>query len=277
MSNVNPVLLREEIGRRLRAAREAAGMNLDRASADLDLSRSSLNRIENGQQRVDVHLVRSMLELYDVEADDLLEKVRASRKPGWWKSYGISDLDFVALETGAHRVRAFDVQLVPGLLQTADYARAVFTSRKERRSEDRLAVLLEVRLVRQDRLTDEEHPLELVAVIDEYALRRPVGGPAVMRAQLRHLALAAELPTVTLQVLPTSAVTNDSTYGRFNILDFPDPQQPSIAYVNHAFGELRSSNPPALNAARLRFEHLRSLALDPEKSVALIEQVSGEL
>jgi len=273
----SPILVREELGRRLRAAREAAKLNLRQAAADLDLSASSLSRIEKGQQPPTVHLVRSMMDLYNFFADDLIDKVRLARKPGWWRSYGISDKDFVALETGASRESTFEIQFVPGLLQTADYARAVFASEKEPRSDDRMADVLDVRMIRQDRLTDEEHPLTLVAVIDEHALRRPIGGPGVMLAQLRHLTLVAELPTVTLQVLPSSVVTNDSAYGGFTILDFPREDQPSVAHVQHALGEERSSNPEVMHAIRLRFEHLRSLALDPEQSVAFIEQVADEL
>ena len=98
-----------------------------------------------------------------------------------------------------------------------------------------------------------------------------------MLAQLRHLALVAELPAVTLHVLPTSVVTNDSAYGSFTVLDFPDPDQPSIAYARHAFGEHRTSRPHEVQLAKRRFEHLRAVALDPEKSVMLIEQVADEL
>lgn len=277
MARSGPVLLREEIGRRLHAARLAAELTLDAAAAGLDLSRSTLNRIENGKQPVNVHLVRSMMDLYDFYADDLQDKVRAAGKPGWWKAYGISNKDYVAVETGASRVCAYTIQFVHGLLQTADYAQAVFESGREPRSEEWIADRLNVRLIRQDRLTDEEQPLELVVVIDEQALRKPVGGPNVMRAQLRHLALVAELPTVTLQVLPSAVVSNEAMKGAFTILDFPASTHPPIAFLDTALGGERKDRTDVVQTARLRFEYLRSLALDPEQSVMLIEQVAGEL
>lgn len=277
MARTSPVLLREEIGRSLRAAREAAGFSLDDAAKKLDLSKSSLSRIELGKQRATVHVVRSMMDLYRFATDDLLDKVRVAKRPGWWQFHGISDTDFIAMESGASRMCTYTVQFVHGLLQTADYARAVFESGREVRSDAWIADELEVRLIRQDRLTDEDHPLELVAVVDELALRRPVGGRAVMRAQLRHLALVAELPTVTLHVLPSTVVSNDAMKGAFMVLDFPDDTHPPITFLETALGDERKDKAAIVHATRLQFEHLRSLALDPEQSVALIERVSDEL
>lgn len=277
MPNISPVLLREEIARRLRAARLEAGLSPEDAARGLEMTRSNLSRIETGRQGVNVHLLRSIMDLYDIRDDDLVDMVREARKPGWWKAYGIGDGDFVALETGASRVWEFEDRLVPGLLQTADYARAVFESGRTTRYEDWIADRLSVRLIRQDRLTDADRPIELTAVLDEYALRRPVDGPKVMRGQLRHLALVSELTTVNLRVLPTSVVTNESAYGNFIVLEFPESKQPAMVYVSHALGEERNSHVGVVDAARLRFKHLLSLALDADQSVARIEQVSDEL
>src|SRR5262249_6668893 len=156
---------------------------------ELDMSKSSLSRLENGQQRPTIHLLRSMMDLYDFRDDDLLEMAREARKPGWRREHGLSDHHFIAPEAGACEAHAFQLQLRPRLLQTADYARAVFDCRRQPLPEEKIANQLTIRLIRQDRLTDEEDPLELTAIIDENALRRPVGGQSVMRAQLRHLAL----------------------------------------------------------------------------------------
>jgi hypothetical protein len=166
---------------------------------------------------------------------------------------------------------------VPGLLQTAEYARAVFDSGRQTRRGDWIANQLEVRLIRQERLTDEEHPLQLDAVVHEFALRIPVGQPAVMRAQLQHLTLINELPAVTLRVLPASTYSFEATYGGFSILDFPLPGQPSISHALHALGDIRQDKSEFVEPARLRFAHLRSLALEPDDSVALVERVADEL
>lgn len=274
---VSPVLLRREIGRRLRAARQAASLTLDVSARHLDTSVSSLSRIENGTGIVTVHLVRSMSDLYDCRMDELIELVRVARRPGWWKTYGIPDGDFVALETGASALRSYEPSIVPGLLRTADYTRALFQSGRRHRDEEWIINRLAVRAIRQERLTDDDHPLRLDTVIHEYVLHHPIGGPAVMRAQLRHLALIGELPTVTLHVLPASVISNEAMHGGFTILDFPSPGQPTLAYVQHVLGAQHDDRPDRVHQARLAFDHLRSLALSPKDSVEFIDQVAGEL
>ena len=235
-----------------------------------------LNRYETGEGTVSVHIVRSMMDIYDQRMDDVQEMVRQARAKGWWKQYGVSDKAFVALETGAVRSSNYELAFVPGLLQTADYARAVFKSGREMRNQDWINNRLAVRLNRQERLTDDEHPIELEAVVHEFALRTPVGGAAVMRNQLRHLALINELPTVTVRILASTVVSNEAMAGGFTVLDFPGGQ-PSISCATHALGDDRQDKSELVEPARLRFAHLRSLALKPDESVALIEQVADEL
>lgn len=276
-AHVSPVLLRQEIGRRLRAARESAGLPLETAAPLLETSTSTLSRIEKGITAVTVHLVRSMMDVYNRRLDELVDMVRAARRPGWWKAYGISDTDFVALETGASLVNEYQLSFVPGLLQTADYTRALFEAGRRPQDEEWIINQLTVRSIRQERLTDEQHPLRLNAVIHEFVLRYPIGGREVMLAQLRHLALITELPTVTLRVLPASVISNEAMEGSFIVLDFPDKELPSIGQLVHAFGPERKDKAEPVRVARLRFEHLRSLALAPAESVGLIERVAEEL
>ena len=275
--HISPVVLRREIGRRIRVARNEAGLNILEAAKRLEIAGSSLSRFETGDGPVTVHLVRSMMDVYDLRLDDVLELIRQARIKGWWKQYGISDKAFVALETGANRISNYELSLMPGLLQTADYARALFESGREARRPDWIANQLAVRMTRQERLTDDEHPLELDAVIHEFALRSKVSSAAVMRAQLQHLALINELPTVTMRVLPADRFSREAAYGGFCILDFPIAGQPSICNSTHAFGEERQDRSEYVEPARLRFDHIRSLALEPEESVALIDQVAGEV
>ncbi len=275
--HISPVVLRQEVGRRIRLARQAAGLTIVVAADRLEITRSALGRFENGIGTVTVHLLRSMMDVYDQRMDDVLDMIRQARQSGWWKRYGISDKDFVALETAASRISVYEVNLVPGLLQTAEYTRALFNSGRERRREDWIANQLEVRLIRQERLTDEEHPLHLDAVVHETALRTPAARPEVMLGQLRHLTLINELPTVSLRVLPTSIFTFEATYGGFNILDFSLPGQPSMCHALHALGDERQDKSEFVEPARLRFNHLRSLALTPDESVTLTERVADEL
>jgi len=274
ITHISPVVLRQEVGRRIRLARQEAELTLSEAAERLDLTRSALSRLENGATMVTVHVVRSMMDVYDVRLDDILDMIRQAKAPGWWRKYGLSDRAFVALETGASRISNYELALVPGLLQTADYARALFRSSVNSLTEDGIANWLAVRLTRQERLTDDEHPISLDAVVHEMALRQPVGGSAVMRAQLQHLALINELPTVTLRLLPADLACTEAYYGGFSILDFPQPGQPSMSYANHGLGELRQDKAEHVEPARLRFDYLRSSALDPIESIALIERVT---
>jgi transcriptional regulator with XRE-family HTH domain len=276
-AHVSPILLRQEIGRRLKAAREATGLGLEQAAPMLDTSPSTLSRIENGTTVINVHLVRTMMDVYDQRLDEVVELVRAAKRPGWWKAYGISNTDSIALETGARLVNEYQMTFLPGLLQTSAYARALFRAVRRPREEEWIDNQLAVRTIRQERLTDEQQPLMLDAVIHEYALCHPVGGPDVMRAQLRHLVLITELPTVTLRVLPASMVSNEALVGGFTVLDFPADDQPAIAHLEHAFGSQRTDRTEQVWHARLRFDHLRSMALHPDDSVALIEQVAEQV
>lgn len=203
------VVRRRMLGRQLRLLREEAGLTLEDAAPRLDWSASKLSRIETGQQAIDVHGVKSMLDLYDTGGDrwtELLALTREARQKGWWQAYGIGEHDFyVGFEAEASMVQDFTLDYVPGLLQTADYSRALFTSSFLRRTEAELANAVAVRMIRQERLTSLDNPLDLVAIMDESVLYRQIGGADVLAAQLAHLVEAAQLDSVTLQVLPASA------------------------------------------------------------------------
>ncbi len=265
------------MGRRLRAARLSVGLNLEEAAARLEVAKSSLSRYEQGQGLVTVHHLRTMMDVYDQRFDDLMEMSRQARRKGWWKQYGISDSDFVALEAGASLISEYQLSFIPGLLQTADYAEALLRSGRRSRPADWIDNQLAVRLIRQERLTDEEHPLRLDAVIHEFALHYPVGGEHVMLAQLRHLALVTELPTVSLRVLPASAMAREGMYGGVIVLDFSSHSQPSILHLQHAVGHEHKGRGEQVREAKLRFEYLRSLALDDAQSLGLIERAADAL
>lgn len=213
-THISPVVLRQEVGRRIRMARHDAGLTIAEAAERLEITRSALGRLEKGITSVTVHMLRSMMDVYDQRMEDVLEMIRQSRNRGWWKQYGISDKDFVALETGASRISSYELSFIPGLLQTADYARTLFESSWKAHTKDWIAKRLAVRLTRQERLTDEEYPLQLEVVIHESALRHAVGGQTVMRAQLQHLTLITELPTVALQILPASVISTEAWSAR---------------------------------------------------------------
>jgi transcriptional regulator with XRE-family HTH domain len=212
--------LRRRLGRRLKAMREAAGLNLDLAAVKLDKTRSSLHRLETGVTRPDVHVVRTMMDVYDQYQDDLVDEVREALKPPWFRTYGIDKAGYVDVETYASRVCEFSGLNLPGLLQTEGYVKALLAGSRQRRTSQQINGIVEVRLIRQRRLGGEEGSLELMAVVDEAALRREVGGPEVMLYQLRHLVDAVANPAVTLQVLPLHGGAHSAMDGGFILLEF---------------------------------------------------------
>jgi transcriptional regulator with XRE-family HTH domain len=272
----SPTFRRRKLARRLRQMREAAGLTLDEAAPKLDKTKSALSRLETAMSRADVHIVRSMMDLYDHYDPDLLQLARESRRPGWWKKFGIEDRGLIDMETEAAIELEFTLVNIPGLLQTEDYMRALFASGKLQRTRERLENDVALRLQRQKRLTDEEFPLQLVAIIDEAALHRKVGNAEVMQAQIRHLVARAGLPAVTVQVLPNEAGAHTGMDGAFMILNFPE-DDPSALYIEYPTGSLHVENPEEVDEARLVFDRLRSDALSPMDSMAFLERAADRL
>jgi transcriptional regulator with XRE-family HTH domain len=271
---------RRQLARRLRLLREQAGLTIEAAAPALDWSPSKLSRIENAHQSVDVHGVRSMLDHYGVGGatwTELIELTREARRLGWWRAYGLDDKGYLPLEAEATLVRDFTLTYVPGLLQTEDYARTLFVASMVRRTNEVLRRDIAVRMIRQKRLTSAEDPLELVAIVEEAVLHRPVGGPSVMRAQLERLIAAAALDTVTFQVLPTAVGAHAGVEGAFTLLSFDGLGEPDMAYVEHPMGAVHLEKDEDVARARLVFDHLRSAALGPAESVALVEGVAAQL
>jgi transcriptional regulator with XRE-family HTH domain len=271
---------RRQLARTLRELRLHAGLTIEAAAPRLDVSASKLSRIENAHQGVDVHMVRSMLDLFDIGGDrweEILELTREANVKGWWRAYGLDDRGYVPLEAEASTVRDFTVTYVPGLLQTTDYARALFKAALRRRSAETLEREVTVRMIRQERLISPDHPLELLAVIEESVLHRPVGGSGVMRAQLRHLVEATALATVTLQVLPTGIGAHPAIDGAFTVLSFEGLGEPDMGYVEHPMGSVHIEKEEDVKRARLVFDHLREVARSPAESVELIERAAAKM
>jgi transcriptional regulator with XRE-family HTH domain len=272
------MIRRRVLARQLRLLREQSGLTLEQAAPKLDFSVSKLSRIENAQVVIDVHWVKSMLDVYDVGGarwNELLDLAREAQRPGWWRAYGLGNNSYIAFETEAVRIQDFTPLYVPGLLQTADYARALMIAVPVRRTPEQLEQEIAARMHRQHRLTSAEDPLRLVAVVDESVLHRPVGGAEVMRAQLDHMAALAQLDSVTLHVLPSTVGAHAALVSGFIILHFGELGEPDMAYVEHALGALTLDKDGEVARARLAFERVLSDALDPVESEALIRRLAG--
>ena len=220
-----------------------------------------------------------MLDLYQ-EAErweELLDLTREARGRGWWRAYGVGDNSFVSFEAEAVHEREYTVDFVPGLLQTADYSRALFVASAVRRSADQLAGDVAVRMIRQHRLTSTTTPIALDAVINEDVLHRPVGGSEVLREQLGRLTEAAELDSVQLRVLPRTVGAHVAMGSGLVVLNFGDLGEPDVAYIEHALGSLLVEKEREVERAKLSFERLRSDALSPELSLALIRRTADQI
>ncbi|KIR65501.1 helix-turn-helix transcriptional regulator [Micromonospora harpali] len=257
------------LGIALRTHREAAGLTLEAAADEINSTRSTLSRYENAQTLISPATVRALLTLYGVGADELAAAVQLAkdaRKPGWWVSYSYlldrRTIDFIALEAEATGIANFEPSVVPGLLQTADYIRGVMRGGPHTLSDEQVEQRVHLRLDRQQRITGDD-PAILDAIIDEGALLRPVGGQAVMEAQLHHLLKMAELPNITVQVIPLSAGYHRGTRGSLHILEFPDPEDPHIASVETVAGQMVLDRPGDLRTCTKIMEHLRTVALSP--------------
>ncbi|HZD01778.1 MAG TPA: helix-turn-helix transcriptional regulator [Actinomycetes bacterium] len=228
------------VGAQLRRLRTDKGISREEAGEAIRASGWKIRRLENGQVGFKERDVVDLLSLYGVtdphEVESLLAVARDANTPGWWFQYaGVLPLWFrayVDLESAATLIRTYQGQLVPGLLQTEDYMRAVIHGAHLHDSPEQVERRVALRMSRQTVLTQAGAP-RLWAVMDEAVLRRPVGGAEVMRVQLERLIDAAKLPNVTLQILPLGAGAHPAMVGAFSILRFPDQALPDIVYVEH--------------------------------------------
>jgi hypothetical protein len=228
------------VGAQLRRLRIDQGISREQAGEAIRASEWKIHRLENGQVGFKDRDIVDLLALYGVtdpgEVEALLAMARDANTPGWWHQYG--DLlpqwfrAFVDLESAAALIRIYEGQLVPGLLQTEPYMRAVMRGARLPEPSEATERRIALRLMRQRLLTRPDAP-QLWAVVDEAALRRPVGGRKVIRAQLERLIEAAELPNVTLQVLPFGAGAHPAMVGAFSVLRFDDQELPDVVYVEH--------------------------------------------
>jgi hypothetical protein len=199
---------------------------------------------------------------------------REGRQAGWWQSYDLDFSTYVGLEAAAAALQYYQSTIVPGLLQTADYARAMLEVSIPKLTPARMEELLEVKLTRQGVLT-RDPPLRLWAVLDEAALHRIVGGPAVMAVQLDRLIQASGSSDITIQIVPYAAGAHPAMDSTFNILEFTGAV-PSVVYVEGLLGWIYLDRPAEIDRYRQVFEYLSSLALSPKESIELVAKVAGE-
>lgn len=276
----SPPFLRRQLGKRWQTLRKQAGITFEEACRRLEISTGRMSRLENGETAPEPVLAKSLLDLYGVAVNDwepVLEQVREARKKGWWQAYGVQARGYTALETAASFVRDYQLAYIPGLLQTEAYARTTYRAVSGDHSEQWIENDVTVRMIRQRRLVDDHEPLQLAAIVDESALNRPVGSAELVKAQLSHMMAMAELPNVTLQVVPFSAGPHIGMDGSFTLLSFDDARDGDVVYIENVAGSFQLEKDDHVRACRLAFERLRTEALSPPESAAVITRLADGL
>ncbi|MEV5377053.1 transcriptional regulator [Streptosporangium nondiastaticum] len=280
-SSVNPTVRRRRLGQELRKLRELKGMTAEEVAERLLVSQSKISRLENGRRSISQRDVRDLCGVYGVEdhriVDSLMQMAKESRQQGWWHAFGdIPYSVYIGLETDAASLRVYEASLVPGLLQTPNYASAVTEGSWPEATAADIERRVQVRMRRQERITDPENPLRLWAVIDESALRRIVGNREIMAEQMRQLVQFSLEPHITVQVLPYDVGAHPGMYGKFSILEFNDPQDASTVYLEGITSDLYLEKPNDVQTYSVMYEHLRMQALNAEHSRQFIDRVAAE-
>jgi transcriptional regulator with XRE-family HTH domain len=287
MPNVKPsTVLGRQLGDELRRLREAAGLTTTQAADALDCTKGKISRIENGHVPVRTPDLIALMQAYEVGDSETRERLgslarRANRRrrEGWWHQYGavLADTyrDYIEMENICDGIKTFQAQLIPGLLQTPAYGRAITVASRAWKTAEEIDQFVQVRIARQERLAGEA-PLELWAVLAEGVLRQQVGGPGVMRDQLEHLATMAEMPNITVQVLPFSRGAHSGMFGPYLLLSFPRVSALDLVLTETPIGNIWMEQESEVAHYRELFDDARTSALPPTESLRLIRRIAKE-
>jgi len=278
-----PTVQRMLVGAQLRRLRTDIGLTREQAGEAIRASEWKIHRLENGQVGFKERDIIDLLRLYQVtdptEIAEFVALAREANTPGWWQHYG--DVlppwfrTYVDLESAAALIRTYEGQFIPGLLQTDDYMRAVVQGAHLDESSEEQGRRVRLRMARQILLT-RELPPRLWAVVDEAALRRPVGGPEVMRGQLERLIEATKLPNVTLQMLPFEAGAHPAMQVSFSILRFLDRELPDVVYLEHLTNAVYLDKREEVERYLDVMELLCVQSEPPARTVELLEKLLDE-
>jgi transcriptional regulator with XRE-family HTH domain len=277
-----PTVQRLVLGSQLHRLRESRGISAEQAAEAIRGSHSKISRMEHGRVGFKDRDVNDLLTLYGVtdseERAALLNLAREANTPGWWHAY--SDVltawlePYVGLEAAASVLRTYEVQFVPGLLQTEEYARALIRQGAAA-SEDEIERRAELRLSRQE-ILGGGNPPQVWAVVDEGALRRPVGGREVLRRQLEHLIAMTEHPAITIQILPFTAGSHSAMGGPFTILRFAEPDLHDVVYIEQLTSALYLDKPSEVDSYLEVMEQLCLQAEPAGNTVKILNQILAE-
>ena len=278
-----PTVRRMLVGAQLRRLRTDLGLSRAEAAEAIRASEWKIHRLENGQVRFKERDLVDLLTFYGVTDPDHVEELLVlaadANTPGWWQRYGdvlpVWFRNYVDLEAAATLIRTYEGQFIPGLLQTDDYVRALVHGAHLEDSNEEVGRRVRLRMARQTLLTREQPP-RLWAVVDEAALRRPVGGPEIMRAQLERLLEASKLPNITLQILGFGAGAHPAMGSSFSILRFPE-ELPDLVYLEHLTNALYLDKRPEVERYLDVMELLCLQSEPPARTEEFINRILSEL
>lgn len=283
-SRRSPTLRRRRLSAELRRLREEAGLTAAEVCKRCGWATGTLTKWERRDwQRPSLQNIRALIDLYGVtdetkKAELEMLAVEGKERAGWWHEYRawMSQVhsEYVGLEFGAVELLAFNALIVPGLLQTEAYARAIIEAGPDELDAAEIDRQLEIRAKRQSILTGPD-PLRLWVVLDEAALRRPVGGPDVMREQLAHLLELAKLARVTVQVTPFEAGAHPGVTGPFTIMLFPDPRDLPAVHIDSPAGQLLIEEPKEVRRFEIALQRIQAMALPPAESLNMIADLAA--
>ena len=278
----SPTVRRRRLGHELRQLRETAGLTIEEVAQRLEVSPAKISRIETGRVSVRPRDVSDLLDQYEIQGshrDNLLTLTREARQQGWWHSYSDvlsegTDI-WVGLEAEAEAIRSYEVQYVPGLLQTSEYARAVLRAHYRSEPPEQIERRVELRMARQQ-LVIEQNNTPIWAVLDEAVLRRHMGPPELMQSQYRRLLEFSEENNITIQVLPLAAGVYSGAPGGFTIMQLSHPD-PEVVVIEYRGGTLYIERSEDVTAHAQVFDRIRANAKGPEESISHISHLANKL
>jgi transcriptional regulator with XRE-family HTH domain len=279
----NPTLRNLRLRQKIRSIRLEQGKRIEDVAEAAGLSASALSRMENGSRKIlprAVRLLAEPLNLTEAQKNELILLAKEAEQHGWWTEYGQAVPkwfdSYVGLEAAADSIRVYENELVHGLLQTPEYARAVYLAAQPHLPEEERERYIDLRIARQEILTGPHTP-DLWFIFNEAVIRRVVGGPKVMRGQLARLLEVGEAPHIRIQVLPYDIGAHAAMDGRFVLLTLPEHTAPDLVYIEYSYGSLYLDRKDDLKRYSWMFEQLRADALAPSATLSLIQKVMKEL
>ncbi len=278
-----PTVRLRRLAAELRRLRSAAQLSRENVEEQTGINEGTLYRLETARARPQRRTLMALLDLYGADSSlrsDLLAIAQGADNQGWLRPYHSALPEeytaYISFEAEARSVRNYESLFIPGLLQTEAYARAVIPGVQPGITKDQIDQRVQARIERQQ-LLDRDVPLELWAVLDEAAIRRLVGGREIMYAQITHLTQAARRPNVTIQVIPFEAGAHPGMPGSFVHMDFKDPLDPELVYIDTMAGDLFLEADADLRRYRSMFDHLRATALSASETGSLLTSVAASM